>query len=78
MINFLIFSFKYPPQEDPTVDNLQKIANDCTEHEIGIVMINDIDEAKSYGLEDKMPAILYFENKVIRTFCFTSEFFLWL
>ena len=53
-------------QEDPTVENLQKIANDCTENEIGVVKINDLDEAKSYGLENKMPGILYFENKVTK------------
>ena len=51
-------------KEDPTVENLQKIAPECTENEIGIVKINDLDEAKSYGLDDKMPVILYFENKV--------------
>ena len=47
------------------MENLQKIADDCTEEEIGIVKINDLDEAKAFGLEDKMPVILYFENKVI-------------
>ena len=54
----------YDMEEDPTVENLQKIANDCTDEEIGIIKINDPDEAKDYGLEDKMPAILYFENKI--------------
>ena len=47
------------------MENLQKIADDCTEEEIGIVKINDLDEAKTFGLDDKMPVILYFENKVI-------------
>ena len=46
------------------MENLQKIADDCTEEEIGIVKINDLDEAKTFGLDDKMPVILYFENKV--------------
>ena len=59
-------SFLFVLQEDPTVENLQKIADDCTENEIGIVKINDRDEAESYGLDDKMPVILYFENKVMQ------------
>ena len=46
------------------MDNLEKIADDCKEKEIGIVKINDLDEAKTFGLDDKMPVILYFENKV--------------
>ena len=64
IISYSIKLRQFTLQEDPTVENLQKIANDCTENEIGIVKINDLDEAKSYGLEDKMPGILYFEKQV--------------
>ena len=53
----------YDMEEDPTVENLQQIADDCVEDSIGIVKINDVEEAKSYGIED-MPTVLYFEKKI--------------
>ena len=40
-------------EEDPTVENLQKIAGGCQENNIGIVKINDASEAEKYGLKDQ-------------------------
>ena len=43
----------YDMEEDPTVENLQKIAGGCQENNIGIVKINDASEAEKYGLKDQ-------------------------
>lgn len=55
----------YDMEDDPTVDNLEQIiANDCVEQDIGVVKINDAEEAKKYGFEEDMPKLIYMEKKV--------------
>ena len=53
----------YDMEEDPTIENLQKIADDCQENSIGIVKINDASEAEKYGLKDQ-PIAMFIHNKV--------------
>ena len=53
----------YDMEEDPTVENLQKIAEDCQENNIGIVKINDASEAEKYGLKEQ-PVAMFIHKKV--------------
>ena len=53
----------YDMEEDPTIENLQKIADDCQENSIGIVKINDASEAEKYGLKDQ-PIAMFIRKKV--------------
>jgi hypothetical protein len=52
----------YDMEEDPTVENLQKIAGGCQENNIGIVKINDASEAEKYGLKDQPIAMFIHKN----------------
>ena len=53
----------YDMEEDPTVENLQKIAEDCQENGVGIVKINDASEAEKYGLKEQ-PVAMFIHNNV--------------
>ncbi len=45
----------------------QVIAEGCHENGIGIVKINDVEEAEEYGLTE-MPVVVLFENRVPTVF----------
>lgn len=53
----------YDMEEDPTVENLQKIAPDCQENEIAIVMIKDEEEAGRLGLEN-LPKLVFYHSEI--------------
>ena len=42
---------------------MKVIAEACNENDIGIVMINDVEEAEEYGLGD-LPVVVLFQNKL--------------
>lgn len=52
----------YDMEEDPTVENLQVIAEDCQENSVAIVKINDASEAEKYGLKDQPIAMFIHDN----------------
>ena len=41
---------------------LENIDDECDEHEINFVKIEDSSLAKEYGINDELPALVYFEN----------------
>nr|CAG4638530.1 EOG090X0856 [Cyclestheria hislopi] len=45
------------------VKELENIDDECDSHDIAFVKIDNLDEAKEYGL-DILPAMVYFENKI--------------
>lgn len=53
----------YDMEEDPSVENLQRIAEDCQENGVAIVKINDASEAEKYGLKDQ-PVAMFIQNNI--------------
>ena len=53
----------YDLDEDPVVENLQKIAGDSQKNGIAMVKINDDEEARSLGLEG-LPQLVLFHSKI--------------
>lgn len=43
---------------------LENIDDECDEKGIAFVKIDDPELAKTYGLDDELPALVYFENKI--------------
>ena len=58
----------YDMEEDPSVESLQSIADECVDASVGIVKVHavDADETRRrYGLTaGEMPAVLFFEAKI--------------
>lgn len=42
---------------------LENIDDDCDEHNIAFVKIDDAEEAKEYGI-DELPTLVFFEKKI--------------
>lgn len=42
---------------------MENIDDDCDQHNIAFVKINDEDEAKEYGI-DEVPTLVFFERKI--------------
>jgi hypothetical protein len=53
----------YDMEDDPTVENLQKIASECQKNGIAMVKINDDEEARSLGLDD-LPQLVLYHNQI--------------
>ena len=47
--------------------NIQVIAEACNENDVGIVKINDAEEAEEFGLGE-LPAVVLFQNKLPTVF----------
>lgn len=47
-----------------TLAELENIDDECDEKGIAFVKIDDPELAKAYGLDDELPALVYFENKI--------------
>ena len=54
----------YDMEDDPSVEALQPIADDCQQAGVAIVKIRDEEEAKRYGLQERLPALVFFHNRV--------------
>jgi len=45
------------------LSELENIDDDCDQHNIAFVKINDLEEAKEYGI-DSLPTLVLFERKI--------------
>lgn len=45
------------------LSELENIDDDCDQHNIAFVKINDLDEAKEYGI-DALPTLVFFERRI--------------
>ena len=53
----------YDMEDDPSVENLQRIAGESFEDGIAVVKIKDEEEAKQFGM-DEMPGIVFFRKRI--------------
>lgn len=54
---------------------LENIDDDCDEHNIAFVKIDDAEEAKEYGI-DELPTLVLFEKKIPHVYDGRLNFFL--
>ena len=47
---------------DSLLESLEKIDDECDAEGVHLVKISDAKAAKSHGLEDKMPGLVYFRD----------------
>ncbi|QQP55796.1 Putative LOC100161052 [Caligus rogercresseyi] len=51
-------------EEDPTVDRLGEMADDCQANDVALIKISDVDEISKLGLQSlEMPQVLYYHKK---------------
>ncbi len=51
------------PESETVMAELEKIDDECDSKDISFVKIDDLAEAKEYGIDD-VPALVYFENGI--------------
>ena len=56
------------------LSELEHIDDDCDQKGIAFIKINNAAEAKEYGI-DKLPALIYFENKIPAIYGGNSKFY---
>ena len=58
----------YDMEDDPSVEGLQSIADECVDARVGVVKVHavDVEETRRrYGLSsDEMPAVIFFDSKI--------------
>ena len=51
------------PESEHVIGELENIDDECDQHGVSFVKIDNEDEAKEYGIED-FPTLIYFENSI--------------
>ncbi|KAL0110124.1 hypothetical protein PUN28_013635 [Cardiocondyla obscurior] len=59
----VLFYDKDQKKSQKVLSELENIDDDCDQHNIAFVKINDLDEAKEYGI-DNLPTLVLFERKI--------------
>lgn len=60
----VLFYDKDSPKSTSVLKDLEEIDDDTEKHDIPFVKIDDDKVAKDYGLDDELPILVYFENKL--------------
>ncbi|XP_058810774.1 uncharacterized protein LOC131675703 isoform X2 [Phymastichus coffea] len=59
----VLFYDKDQKKSMKVLDELENVDDDCDEHNIAFVKIDDAEEAKEYGI-DELPTLVFFEKKI--------------
>lgn len=60
---FFLTDDKDQKKSQKVLSELENIDDDCDQHNIAFVKIDDEDEAKEYGI-DEVPTLVFFERKI--------------
>lgn len=63
-LNFFFLDDQDQKSSLEVLAELENIDDECDEKGIAFVKIDDTNLAKTYGLDDELPALVYFENKI--------------